>query len=45
MGAEVSVRDKDDRDAMDFVCACANIRAHIFGIPQKTRYSKLFHFI
>ncbi|XP_031777196.1 SUMO-activating enzyme subunit 2 [Nasonia vitripennis] len=30
--------DKDDQAAMDFVAACANIRAHIFGIPQKTRF-------
>ena len=32
------VWDKDEDDAMDFVTACANIRAHIFGIPQKTRF-------
>ncbi|XP_063978190.1 SUMO-activating enzyme subunit 2 [Diachasmimorpha longicaudata] len=32
------VWDKDDQDAMDFVAACANIRAHIFGIPQKSRF-------
>lgn len=32
------VWDKDDRSAMDFVASCANIRAHIFGIPQKTRF-------
>ncbi|KAH0950810.1 hypothetical protein HN011_007493 [Eciton burchellii] len=32
------VWDKDDQHAMDFVTACANIRAHIFGIPQKTRF-------
>ncbi|XP_066586543.1 SUMO-activating enzyme subunit 2 [Prorops nasuta] len=30
--------DKDDQDAMDFVAACTNIRAYIFGIPQKTRF-------
>ena len=30
--------DKDNKEAMDFVAACANIRAHIFGIPQKTRF-------
>lgn len=30
--------DKDDKDCMDFVTACANIRAHIFGISQKTRF-------
>lgn len=27
--------DKDDNINMDFVASCANIRAHIFGIPQK----------
>ncbi|KAK7068232.1 E1 ubiquitin-activating protein uba2 [Halocaridina rubra] len=32
------VWDKDDKDSMDFVTACANIRAHIFGIPQKSRF-------
>jgi len=32
------VWDKDDKNAMDFVASCANIRAHIFGIPQKTRF-------
>ncbi|KAL6424414.1 hypothetical protein ACFW04_009885 [Cataglyphis niger] len=32
------VWDKDDQYAMDFVAACANIRAHIFGIPQKSRF-------
>ncbi|KAK0088189.1 hypothetical protein PV325_012856 [Microctonus aethiopoides] len=32
------VWDKDDQDAMDFVAACANIRAYIFGIPQKSRF-------
>lgn len=32
------VWDKDDKFAMDFVAACANIRAYIFGIPQKTRF-------
>ncbi|XP_066992767.2 SUMO-activating enzyme subunit 2 isoform X2 [Anabrus simplex] len=35
---DVLVWDKDDKNAMDFVAACANIRAHIFGIPQKTRF-------
>ncbi|XP_046993261.1 SUMO-activating enzyme subunit 2 [Schistocerca americana] len=30
--------DKDDKDAMDFVAACANIRAHIFKIPRKSRF-------
>lgn len=30
--------DKDDRAAMDFVAACANVRAIIFGISQKSRF-------
>lgn len=32
------VWDKDDKAAMDFVAACANIRAKIFNIPQKSRF-------
>lgn len=32
------VWDKDDKPAMDFVAACANIRARIFHIPQKSRF-------
>lgn len=32
------VWDKDDKDGMDFVAACANIRAQIFGIPRKSRF-------
>ncbi|XP_064640626.1 SUMO-activating enzyme subunit 2-like [Lineus longissimus] len=32
------VWDKDDEGAMDFVTATANIRAHIFGIPVKSRF-------
>jgi ubiquitin-like 1-activating enzyme E1 B len=32
------VWDKDDKNAMDFVASCANVRAYIFGIPQKTRF-------
>ncbi|PSN37474.1 hypothetical protein C0J52_22170 [Blattella germanica] len=32
------VWDKDDKNAMDFVAACANIRSYIFGIPQKNRF-------
>jgi ubiquitin-like 1-activating enzyme E1 B len=32
------VWDKDDKNGMDFVASCANIRAHIFSIPQKTRF-------
>lgn len=30
--------DKDDDDALDFATATANLRAHIFGIPSKTRF-------
>lgn len=30
--------DKDDDDALDFVTAAANLRAHVFGIPLKTRF-------
>lgn len=32
------VWDKDDKAAMDFVAACANVRARIFRIPQKSRF-------
>ncbi|XP_049280187.1 SUMO-activating enzyme subunit 2 [Anopheles funestus] len=32
------VWDKDDKEAMDFVAACANIRAQIFDIPRKSRF-------
>ncbi|XP_052893355.1 SUMO-activating enzyme subunit 2 [Anopheles moucheti] len=32
------VWDKDDKDAMDFVAACANIRAQIFNIQKKSRF-------
>jgi ubiquitin-like 1-activating enzyme E1 B len=32
------VWDKDDESAMDFVASCANIRAYIFGIAQKSRF-------
>ncbi|XP_076035851.1 ubiquitin-like activating enzyme 2 [Oratosquilla oratoria] len=32
------VWDKDDADCLDFVTACANIRAHIFNITMKTRF-------
>ena len=32
------VWDKDDDAAMDFVASCANIRAYIYNIPQKTRF-------
>ncbi|PLW36818.1 hypothetical protein PCANC_13945 [Puccinia coronata f. sp. avenae] len=30
--------DKDDDEALDFVTAASNLRATIFGIPQKTRF-------
>lgn len=32
------VWDKDDKSAMDFVAACANIRSKIFNIPVKSRF-------
>lgn len=32
------VWDKDDKYAMDFVAACANIRAQIFNIARKSRF-------
>lgn len=32
------VWDKDEKNAMDFVTACANIRAHIFNIQLKSRF-------
>lgn len=35
---EKLVWDKDDQPAMDFVAACANIRAYIFEIARKTRF-------
>lgn len=34
----ILVWDKDDDVAMDFVTCVANIRAHIFQIPQKSRF-------
>lgn len=30
--------DKDDKSAMDFVTACANVRAYIFSIQQNSRF-------
>ncbi|KAG0177805.1 E1 ubiquitin-activating protein uba2 [Apophysomyces sp. BC1021] len=30
--------DKDDEDAMDFVTATSNMRAHVFGIDEKSRF-------
>lgn len=42
---KILVWDKDDKPAMDFVTACANIRAQIFSIPQKSRFDiKCNHF-
>ncbi|XP_017464924.1 PREDICTED: SUMO-activating enzyme subunit 2 [Rhagoletis zephyria] len=35
---EALVWDKDDQPAMDFVAACANIRAYIFEIGRKSRF-------
>lgn len=35
---EFLVWDKDDEDSMDFVTACANIRANIFNITQKSKF-------
>lgn len=32
------VWDKDDKAAMDFVAACANVRAKIFHIPMRSRF-------
>lgn len=32
------VWDKDDKHAMDFVAACANIRAQVFHIARKSRF-------
>lgn len=39
------VWDKDDKAAMDFVAACANVRAIIFNIPQKSRFEIKCEFI
>lgn len=30
--------DKDDEEALNFVTAASNIRAHIFGIDMKSRF-------
>ncbi|KAL5629447.1 hypothetical protein BROUX41_001053 [Berkeleyomyces rouxiae] len=30
--------DKDDNDTLDFVASAANLRAHTFGIPTKSRF-------
>lgn len=40
------VWDKDDEASMDFVTACANLRAKVFSIPQKSRFDvKGFFFL
>ena len=39
------VWDKDDKHAMDFVAACANIRSKVFGIAQKSRFEIKCKFI
>lgn len=45
MGKTFLVWDKDDKPAMDFVTACANIRAHIFSIQTKSRFAVKCKFI
>ncbi|KAB0796474.1 hypothetical protein PPYR_10535 [Photinus pyralis] len=35
---EFLIWDKDDKVALNFVTACANIRAHIFSIAKKSRW-------
>ena len=37
-GEETISFDKDDDDTLDFVCAAANLRGVIYGIPNKTRW-------
>lgn len=32
------VWDKDSKECLDFVTACANLRSYCFGIPQKSRF-------
>ncbi|OAQ26113.1 putative ubiquitin-like activating enzyme [Linnemannia elongata AG-77] len=37
--AEASVQfDKDDAETLDFVTATANLRAHVYGIEEKSRF-------
>ncbi|KAF9551989.1 E1 ubiquitin-activating protein uba2 [Mortierella hygrophila] len=37
--AEASVQfDKDDSETLDFVTATANLRAHVYGIEEKSRF-------
>lgn len=31
--------DKDDDEALGFVTAAANLRAHVYGIPEQTRFA------
>lgn len=38
-GEEYIMFDKDDDDVMDFVAATANLRAHVFHIPEQTRFA------
>uniref|UniRef100_A0A1A9VN27 SUMO-activating enzyme subunit n=1 Tax=Glossina austeni TaxID=7395 RepID=A0A1A9VN27_GLOAU len=38
MEGDFLVWDKDDQPAMDFVTACANVRAYIFEIARKSRF-------
>lgn len=38
VAGDALVWDKDERHALDFVTACANVRAHIFNIPLKSRF-------
>lgn len=33
------VWDKDNEECMNFVTACANLRAHCFGIPQTSKFN------
>lgn len=36
---EASIQfDKDDPETLDFVTATANLRAHVYGIEQKSRF-------
>lgn len=37
-GEETISFDKDDDDTLDFVCAAANLRGVVYGIPNKTRW-------
>ncbi|CAN7989202.1 unnamed protein product [Ixodes hexagonus] len=32
------VWDKDNKECLDFVTACSNLRAHCFGIPQTSKF-------